>query len=226
MRIRNAFAATASVVLLVLSGSAASADNEEERDELVEQQEENDRKLEELQSSLEGVDLDLQEAYLALEDTRNKLPIAQTELATAESDLSAAEREQEIITGQLEAARAELETIEDQLLVDSELSDQTQSSLNELARSAYRGDTAGSSLDLWLGATSSDDLFSAIAATNSIARTETALIQEAQTQVAVNENRLARQQVVEGDIIVLQRRSGRHRSRTGPEACHGAGQGG
>lgn len=204
MKFRAVLTAATSALFLALSSSLAAADTDDEREKLVEQQEQNEREIEELQSSLEGIDVDLQEAYLSLEQTRNQIPIAQEELATAQSNLSAAQRRSETIAGQLEAAQAELDTIETQLAEDSELSEQTQASLNELARSAYRGETNGSTVDLWLSSSSTTDLFSAMAATNSIARTESALILEAQTQVAVNENRLARQQVVESDIIELQ----------------------
>lgn len=205
MSLRVAIAAATSVFLLVLSGSAAFADDDDEKERLLEQQQTNELKLEELQSSLEGVDVDLQAAYLNLEQIRNEIPIAQNELARAQSELSAAQREQQRIAGQLDAARAELDTIEDEIRIDSELSQDTQVSLNELARSAYRGDTVGSQVDMWFTTNSTDDFLGVFAATNSIARTESALIREAQTQVAMNENRLVRQVAVEEDIADLQR---------------------
>lgn len=189
---------------LTFSASSAVAD---EREDLVDRQEENQRRIEELQTSLEGVDVDLQASYLALEETRAKIPGAEAELATAQAELASALREQEVVAGQLDAANAELDTIEVALEEDTELTESTQRSLNELARSTYRGDNASSAVELWTGSSSTEDFLSGFSRVDSIARTQSSLILDAQTQLAINRNRQARQESVKDDIEVLQERA-------------------
>ena len=92
--------------------SLATVAQADSRDDLVSQQEEQERQIESVQSSLEGVDLELQDVSLQLQQTETQIPIAETELATAESELAAAERDQQIVAGQLEAAQGELTSIQ------------------------------------------------------------------------------------------------------------------
>ena len=77
-------------------------------------------------------------------------------------------------------------------------------SLNELARSTYRGDRAASTVNLWTGSQSTDDFLDSYSRIDSIARTQASVILEAETQAATNRNRQARQLVVQDQILDLQ----------------------
>lgn len=198
---RTRFLSAALAALLTISAaSVAYGSNEDERDELVRKQEENAQELENLQSSLEGVDTNLQEAYLRLEEIRGQIPGAEAELAEAQSELAAAVREQEIVAGQLEAAEAELDTIEEALDTDTEIAQATQDSLGELARSTYRGENASTAMDVWVGSSSTEDFLSSYSMVDSVARTQSSIIADAQTQLATNRNRQARQSAVREEI--------------------------
>ncbi|MDO5724049.1 MAG: peptidoglycan DD-metalloendopeptidase family protein [Flaviflexus sp.] len=191
-------------LILALSASSAAASNEDERDELVRKQQENARELENLQSSLEGVDTNLQEAYLKLEEVRGKIPGAEAELASAQSALAEAVREQEIVSGQLAAAEAELGDIEEALAADTEIAEETQDSLGELARATYRGENASTAMEVWVGSSSTEDFLSSYSMVDSVARSQSSIIAEAQTQLATNRNRQARQSAVREEIEELQ----------------------
>lgn len=200
---RRAVSAALALVL-ALSASSAAASNEDERDDLVRKQQENAKELENLQSSLEGVDTNLQQAYLKLEEVRGQIPGAEAELANAQTALAEAVREQEIVTGQLNAAEAELSDIEEALATDTEIAEETQDSLGELARATYRGENASTAMEVWVGSSSTEDFLSSYSMVDSVARTQSSIIADAQTQLATNRNRQARQSAVREEIEDLQ----------------------
>lgn len=198
------FSAACLSLALALGSVSASAHRSDEREDLVRKQQQNNQRIEDLSSSLEGINVDLQKTYLSLEKTRSRIPLAQADLAAAQSDLAQALREQEVVNGQLDAANAELTTIEDAIEADTLVAIETQNSLNELARSAYRGDTTRHAVELWTGSATPEQFLEGYTVIDQVARSQTTVIVDAQTQMATNRNRQARQEVVKTQIVDLQ----------------------
>lgn len=193
---------------LAVSGAAivmpASAD---ERDELVDQQEEQELEIERLQSELEGVDVGLQDAYLQLEETRGKIPAAEAEVLEAENELAAAIREAEANAALLAAAQGELDTINDDIAEHEANADETRKSLSEYARATYRGDTMPSDLELLLGSSTAEDFANAYRAQSAVSRSQTSSLTEFEQQAAQAKNRESRQSAVEEEIEELKEAS-------------------
>lgn len=177
----------------------------DERSDLVDQQEQQDREMERLQSELEGIDVDLQAAYLQLEQTRGKIPDAEAQLRVAEDELAAAVREAEANAALLVAAQGELDTIEADIAAYEENADQTRKSLGEYARATYRGDTMPSNLELLIGSSTAEDFANAYRAQSAVSRSQTSSLTEFEQQAAQAKNRESRQRAVEDEIAELKK---------------------
>lgn len=189
-----------SVLGLSMIAPVAVAD---ERSDLVDQQEEQQKEIERLQSELEGVDVQLQKAYLDLEETRGKIPQAEAQLATAENELSAAEREAEANTALLDAAKAELTTIADEIETSKTAAAESRGNLGSLARATYRGETTPSTISLIMGSTSAEDFLDSYRISTAVARSQDSALVELEQQTASAENRQARQTAVEDEVTRL-----------------------
>lgn len=203
MRKTRLSAVVATVALLATGVNAGVPAWAADRDDLVDKQEENNERIEQLQSSLEGVDVDLQKAYLNLEKTRNQIPGAEVALAQANDALAAAQREAEANAALLDAAQTELSAIETEIAESGTAADSTQSQLAEIARATYRGETMPSALDMVVGATSAQDFAEAYRANITLTRTQTAALRELEQSAAAGKNRQARQVAVEEKITEL-----------------------
>ncbi len=193
---------------LALSGAAVTVPAfADERSDLVDRQEEQEREIERLQSELEGIDIDLQDAYLALEDTRGKIPGAEAEVLTAENELAAAIRQAEANAALLEAAQGELDGIQDEITEYEANVDATRKSLGEYARATYRGDTMPSDLELLLGSSTAEDFTNAYRAQSAVSRSQTNSLTEFEQQAAQSKNRESRQSAVEEEIDALKKAS-------------------
>lgn len=187
--------------------SLATVAQADSRDDLVSQQEEQERQIESVQSSLEGVDLELQDVYLQLQQTETQIPIAETELATAESELAAAERDQQIVAGQLEAAQGELTSIQ-QEITDGEVEiESTRNNLGEIARAQYRGDTVPTTMELLVGSSSSEDFLNSYATWEALSRTQSSTLTDVEVATARNQTREARQSDVEAQVADLKKQA-------------------
>lgn len=182
----------------------ASADS---RDDLVNQQEEQERQIESVQSSLEGVDLQLQDVYLQLQQTETQIPIAQAEVAQAETELAAAERDQQIVEGQLEAAQGELSGIQAEISDGEAEIESTRNNLGEIARAQYRGDTVPTTMELLVGSSSSEDFLNSYATWEALSRTQSSTLTDVEVATARNQTREARQTDVEGQIADLKKQA-------------------
>lgn len=196
-------AVIAAFALLFTGANASVPAWADRRDDLVDQQQENDERIEKLQSSLEGVDINLQEAYLNLEKTRNQIPGAEAALAQANDALAAAQREAEANAALLDSAQQELVAIETEISESGSAADSTQSQLAEIARATYRGETMPSALDLVVGSTSAQDFADAYRANVTLTRTQTVALRELEQSAAAGKNRQARQTAVEDRISEL-----------------------
>ncbi len=192
---------------LVLGAFAATGANADDRSDLVEKQKQQQSQLESAQSQLEGVDTNLQNIYLQLEATKAQIPVAQAELDAAKNELAEAERGQAHVASQLETASGELAKIEDSIVQGEEELGQTRSNLGALARSHYRGENVPSTLDLLMGASSSEEFFHSYAAAAALTRTQTATLTKVSQQTAQNRTREARQHDVKAQIEELKKQA-------------------
>lgn len=217
MNRRHQFSALCAAVALGFSALAAPAmadDDEERRQELIDQQKANEEerkdlsqieqdnkdRIEELQSTLEGVDVELQDAYLALETTRQEIPIAEANLAAAQERLAEAQRNEETVAGQLVAAEAELVRLDEEIATQSAAAETSQRHLGELARANYRGESPSPYLQLISGADSAEEFLEAYSVQSSVSRTQFTILQEAQESAASARNHRERQTAVELEI--------------------------
>ncbi|ROR73735.1 M23 family metallopeptidase [Bogoriella caseilytica] len=200
---RGTLATLVALLALALTVPFATADD---RSELVREQEENERRQAELQSSLEGVETELAETYLDLEAARQRLPIAQQELADAEDDLAAAEAalieaerdlaaaesRQEQVASRLELAESEAAGMREQIAETADMIGGTQAALGDLARSVYRGDHTTSTLDVVLGSASSADFLRSYSVTNTAVSSQTQVLRDLEEAEAVQRNQQER----------------------------------
>src|SRR5690606_26544249 len=184
----------------LLTPVVAQADD---RDDLVEQQRQAERRQAELESSLEGVDAELAETYLRLENARERLPQAEAELAEAEEQLAAAQRRQEQVAGRLGLAEAEAASLEEEIATANREISRTETAMGELARSTYRGDNAASTLDVVLDASSTEDFLESYSVTTSAVRSQTRVLDELEEATAVTRNEQQRQAAVQDRINEL-----------------------
>lgn len=200
---RRLTSAVAALTLAMTGAFVALPAYADERSDLVDQQEENEQRIAELQSTLEGVDLDLQQAYLDLENTRSQIPGAEAELASAENAVAAAVREAEANSALLDAAQTELETISAQIAESEGAAESTRYSLAEMARATYRGETVPSAIDLALGSASPEEYANAFRVNSAVTRSQTAALTELEQEAANNRNRETRQVAVEERVTEL-----------------------
>ncbi|WP_255315531.1 M23 family metallopeptidase [Trueperella pecoris] len=189
---------------MVTASAPAFAD---ERSDLVEQQQEQKREKERLQSELEGIDVSLQDAYLKLEETRGKIPEAEAAVASAQNELAAAVREAEANRALLDAAQGELAGIKDAIAENVANADATRKSLGELARATYRGDTMPSTMEMLVGSATAEDFANAYRAQAAVSRSHASSLNEFQQRAAQSKNREARQSAVETQIQDLKNKA-------------------
>ena len=175
----------------------------DDRYDLVRQQEQEEAEIENLRSSLGGVDVDLQNVYLKLQETQAQVPGAQAAVLQAQNDAAAAQREQEKIGARLDAAKGELDSITTSIAQGEKKLSETRDNLGEIARSEYRGDNRVSTVELLIGAKSSADFFNALSANQAITRVQSQTLTDVTQTTAANRTRAQRQKAVQGEISQL-----------------------
>ena len=190
-------ALSATVALIAGGLSTSQAD---ERDDLIRKQRQQEQQIQNLQSSLEGVNVDLQKTYVKLEETKAQIPGVQAELLVAQGELAAAQREQEQVAARLDAAKGELGTITTQIADGEAQLNETKDSLASIARAEYRGDNKISTIDLLVGAKSSDDFFNSLTASQAVHRIQSQTLTTVSQTTAGNKTRQRRQKAVEQTI--------------------------
>ncbi|SPT75579.1 Membrane-bound metallopeptidase [Arcanobacterium haemolyticum] len=183
MSFRRRSIAFVSAITVVVAGFAFPAWGDERQD-LVDKQQQNAAKANEIKSSLEGLDANLQEAFLELEKTRARIPGVEAELAQAENELASAERQAQANTALLSSAQEELRGIAGELSDSSKAAKQTRQTLAEIARATYRGETMPSALDLVMGSASAEEFTNAYRVNAAVTRTQTAALTELSQSVA------------------------------------------
>ena len=158
---------------------------------------------ERLQEELEGAEAALIAAAAELEGINAAIVVAEQQLATAEAELARLTREAEIITQRLTAAETEERQVTEQIAADEQRADEIQVAIGRMAREAYRGDIATSSLTAVLDAESTDEFVTQSEMAQTAVRTQTQALRELEQITAVNRNRQLRLEAIREEIADL-----------------------
>ena len=159
--------------------------------------------LEQLGTDLEHTDAALVEAYTALKGIEARIGVAEAELQVAVDRHAQLAREAAIVADRLSAAEVEEKGITTRIAEDTERATDLRSAIGQMARDAYKGDLATSSLTAVLDATSTEDFVVQAALADTALRTQTQSLRELDEITGVNRNREARLAAVRVEIADL-----------------------
>ena len=206
-RPRHARAALAALLGALLVGglmTPATADEYDDQRAATEQrQREVDAAKDALAEQLEGTDAALAQTYAELTVIEAQIPVAEQELAAAEALVAELQRQAALIAQRLTDAEAEEASISAQIEADTARADVTRTAIGEMARDAYRGDLAASSLSAVLDAESTDDFVEQSAMASTALRTQTQALRDLEQINGVNRNREVRLTAVREQITAL-----------------------
>lgn len=186
-----------------LAGPAAAAGDDEQRRDAERRVAAAERRAEELEESVEGLSAQLAQAVLDLGATQARLPAAQAELAVAQEAYDRSQREATIVGQRLDAARQQEASLAATVEADTKRQVELRASVGQLARQAYKGQTAATTLSVALGAGSTDDFIDEYGAVSTALRLQTQTIGALQQVQASNRNSQARLEAVEERISEL-----------------------
>ena len=190
--------------LTASAGGVAARAAEDDRDAVVDRQQESASRVEELRNQLTDIDESLSKVYLELEDLKQRIPVAEQELADAEADFDTATREHELALDQLESAQAE----SDRLGAEIEDAEDAQATASEalaaLARQMYRGDTSASPAVVALSSEGVGDIAERAAAAEAMVRAQNRTLSDALDAEVVRRNQAERQDAVTTRISGLE----------------------
>ena len=203
--LRGALASLLALVVLATGAALPSAADkyDDQRAQNEARQDAVDQAMEDLQTELEHTSEALVEAYAELQGVEAQVPVAQQQLETAQTRLATVQREAALIAQQLEAAKAEADRLGAEIETDNVRAKDLRSAIGQMARDAYKGDMATSSLSAVLESTSTQDYADQSALAATALRTQTQALREVEQIVAANRNRAARQDAVEVRITTL-----------------------
>jgi murein DD-endopeptidase MepM/ murein hydrolase activator NlpD len=207
MRLHRARAALAALVTATLVGLVAlpaSADQyDDQKAQNQARQKAVDAAMSELESALEGTSAALVQAYAELQGIQAQIPVAEQQLQVAQDTLARLEREAAIIADRLTVAKGEEATITGQIDADTTRADQTRQAIGQMARDAYKGDMAASSLSAVLDSKSTDEFAEQSELASTALRTQTQALRDLEQITGVNRNRQARLTAVKEQITAL-----------------------
>jgi len=158
---------------------------------------------ERLQAELEGAETALIDAAAQLEGINAAIPVAEQQLAAAEAELARLAREADFIAQRLTAAETIERQVTDQIAADTQRADDIQVAIGRMAREAYRGDIATSSLSAVLDADSTDEFVTQSEMAQTAMRTQTQALRELEQINAANRNRQLRLEAIRQEITEL-----------------------
>ena len=162
-----------------------------------------DQAMVDLEEELEDTDARLVQAYAELQGIQAQIPVAEEQLAFAEETLARLQREAAIIAERLVVAQDEETTITGQIEADTARADLTRVAIGQMARDAYKGDMAASSLSAVLDAQDTDEFVEQSAMASTALRTQTQALRDLEQINGVNRNRQARLAAVREQITAL-----------------------
>lgn len=161
------------------------------------------RRSQELQASIESLSTDLGQAVLDLQATQMRLPLAQAELATALETFERSQREAALIAARLEDARAQEASITTTIATDQARADDIRAAVGQMARRAYKGETAATGLSVVMDSTSTQDFVDQYGMVSTALRTQTKALDDLDQVAAANKNGQARLAAVKTKVTEL-----------------------
>ena len=191
------------VMLTGVAGTALADDFDDQRTAAESRKAQADQRAEELKASIEGLSAALGQAVLDLQVTQARLPIAQAELAVAQEALERSQREAALIAARLEDAEAQEASITTTIAADDARGQEIRAAVGQMARRAYKGETAATSLRVVMESTSTEDFVSQYGMVSTALRTQTKALDELQQIEAANRNSQARLVAVKDKVAQL-----------------------
>ncbi|MDO8107079.1 peptidoglycan DD-metalloendopeptidase family protein [Isoptericola sp. b441] len=159
--------------------------------------------LADLASELEDTSAALVQAYADLKGIQAQIPVAQAQLKDAQNKLAELQRQAALIAQRLQAATDQEKQIGDQIAADTTKAADLHAAIGQMARDAYRGDLATSTMSAILDASSTADFVQESELAQVALRTQTQALRDVEQIVAVNRNREARLTAVRQKITEL-----------------------
>ena len=191
------------VTLTAVAGPSFADSIDDQRAAAQARQDAANQKSADLEASIEGLSGQLTQAVLDLQATQARLPQAQAELATAQATLEKTQREAALIAARLEDAKAQEASIAAALVTDQTRSQEIRAAVGQMARRAYKGETAATSLSVVLDATSAEDFVDQYGMVTTALRTQTKALSDLDQITAANRNGKARLEAVKAKVVSL-----------------------
>ena len=162
-----------SLAALTAVGAPAIADTLSDKRAAAQKQErENAAKRDELAASLEGLSAELGQALLDLQAMEQRMPQAQAELAEAQASLDRSQREATLVAARLQDAKDQEASIGSAIEQDTARATRIRESIGQMAREAYKGGGAATSMDIVLGAQSTEEFIEQYGLVSTAMRTQ------------------------------------------------------
>jgi len=191
------------VTLTAVAGPSFADSIDDQRAAAQARQDAANQKSADLEASIEGLSGQLTQAVLDLQATQARLPQAQAELETAQAALEKSQREAALIAARLEDAKTQEATITAAIVTDQTRSQEIRAAVGQMARRAYKGETAATSLSVVLDATSAEDFVDQYGMVTTALRTQTKALSDLDQITAANRNGQARLAAVKAKVASL-----------------------
>jgi peptidoglycan hydrolase CwlO-like protein len=154
-------------------------------------------------ASIDGLNSQLAQAVQDLQGTQTRLPLAQAELASAQQDLERSQREALLVAVRLQDAQTREASITTTLAADDARGAQVRTAVGQVARRAYKGETAATGLAVVMGAQSAQDLVDQYNLVASALRTQTKALGDFQQSQAADRSGQLRLTAVKEKVVAL-----------------------
>ncbi|WP_298458496.1 M23 family metallopeptidase [uncultured Cellulomonas sp.] len=195
--------AGALAILVAVSAPALADELDDQRRAAEERSAATDRELEALEASIEGLDARLGQAVLDLQATQARLPAAQTELASARSALETAQREAVLIGTRLQDAQDQQAALTSSIADTAAQTEKVRNAVGEMARRAYKGQTASTGLGVVVGTETTEDFVDQYEMVSTGLRTQSRVLDDLRQLQAVDSNSRSRLSAVRDRVAEL-----------------------
>ena len=154
-------------------------------------------------TTIDGLNAQLAQAGLDLQATQARLPIAEAELAAAQQSLERSRREALLIAARLQDAQALQVNLTTTIATNDTRTAQVHTAVGQMARQAYKGETATTGLAVVMGAKSTQDFINEYAMVATALRIQTNALGSLLQAAATNRNDQARLIAVTKKIAAL-----------------------
>lgn len=194
--------ATATLGVGVLAPATAD-DLDDQRRATENQRRANQGALEDIEQDIHETDTELAAAEAELAAIQAQIPGAIAALQAAEDELARLQREAALIAERLVVAEQEEASISTQIDTDAGRADDIRVAIGRMARDAYKGDMAASTLSAVLDATTTDEFVQQSELASTALRAQTQALRDLEQLNGVNRNRQARLTAVRHEIVDL-----------------------